>query len=231
MESLERLYHLQEVELSIRQLRKELNDLEKSLGETEELRQARNAVLKARETLEKAHKEAENLQEGISRADAKAKPVNQKLFGGRIRNPREVEALREQAESIKKHRSGLEDSLLDVMIQIEEWEETLSEREKQLAEVEASWKTDQSEKRTRIKGIEEKLERLGEERSALRSAMPADLLADYDYLATRKGGRAVARVINGACEVCGAVVPRAFLAKMRSGEIVHCGECGRILLG
>ena len=231
MEDLERLYHLQEVELSIRQLGDELAGLKKALGETDELLNARSAVHEAEETLEKARKEASVVREKISSVDAQAKSVNQKLFSGRVRNPREVEALREKSESLKRRRASLEDSLLEFMIQIEEWEETLSERRARLTGVEAAWEADQASKRSRIAEIEAELRRLGEERSGLRSSIPAELLSDYDYLAPRKGGMAVARVVEGTCGVCGSVVPRAFLARMRAGQVVHCGECGRILVG
>ncbi len=231
MKDLERLYHLQEIELSIGRLTREQGELEEALGETRELLDARDAVREAEETLEKARKEADRLRDKISSVEAQAKSVNQKLFGGRIRNPREVEALREKSESLKRRRASLEDSLLEFMIQIEEWEETLSERRARLAEIEAAWEADQAAKRSRMAEIRGELERLERERSGLRSAIPAELLSDYDYLVPRKGGMAVARVVDGTCGVCGSVVPRAFLAKMRSGEVVHCGECGRILVG
>ncbi len=231
MEDLERLYRLQEVELSIKRLGDELAGLKAALRETKELLDARNAVRGTEETLEKVRKEATELREKISSVETQAKSVNQKLFSGRVRNPREVEALREKSESLKRRRASLEDSLLDLMIQIEELEGILSGQKARLSEVESAWEADQRTKRTRIAEIETELERLNEERSGLRASIPAELLSDYDYLVPRKGGMALARVTEGTCGVCGAVVPRAFLARMRSGEVVHCGECGRILVG
>ncbi len=63
--------------------------------------------------------------------------------------------------------------------------------------------------------------------------MPAALLPIYDALRPRKGGRAVAVLLEGgACSACRVAASPGKMASARDGdELAYCENCGRILLG
>ncbi len=230
MNDLLMLYRLQEIDLDIARRKSKLQELEGKIGETEEMISARSEVEEAEQILGDARKRSKEIEDKIASIRAKAKTTEEKLYSGKVKNPREVESLQELLSSLKKHRSELEDSLLELMMSMEEWEARLKERKERWDVLRSAWEESQGSLNEAIEEAKTELSDLEQRRIRLRSSISASLLEEYDYLARRKGGMAIAKVVNGTCGVCGTVLPPALLSRLRRGELVHCGGCGRLLI-
>ena len=66
--------------------------------------------------------------------------------------------------------------------------------------------------------------------AAARGALSPKLLATYDMLRSRKGGRAVAVLEGDSCSACRVAIPPSKLDEVLESEgLVYCGNCGRLL--
>ena len=73
-------------------------------------------------------------------------------------------------------------------------------------------------------------ESVSDRRAALAAEMDPAALRRYETLRFAKGGRAIARVERGLCQVCRMSLPTQQQQRVRSGrQIVHCSTCGRML--
>jgi predicted nucleic acid-binding Zn-ribbon protein len=73
----------------------------------------------------------------------------------------------------------------------------------------------------------------GSARSAAATSVPADLLAEYERLRTRLGGIGAARLEHGTCMGCRMKLPATELDRIKHqppDALVHCDQCGRILV-
>lgn len=224
------LYALQETDLAIDAARQRLAETESRLGETEELRAQREEVARRREELAGLrHRQREEERE-VEELRRKAKAVEDKLYGGTVRNPKELQDLQEDLEALKRQLSRREDALLNLMLQVEEAERLLGEAEARLAETEAVWRDEQASLLAEKGRLEEELSRLEGERARQVVKVDASTLGLYDALRARRQGRAVARVERGMCQGCRISLPMSVLQRLRSGNaLVQCVSCERIL--
>jgi hypothetical protein len=158
--------------------------------------------------------------------------ARQRLYGGKVRDPRELQNAERDVEQLRHQQSQREDALLEALIAVESASEIRSEREATLAALISGWETTQAELGAEQARLRERLLNEQARQVAARRAVPADLLTLYDNLRARRGGRAVARLDGDMCSACRVAVPPTKLEVARYGnELVYCGNCGRLVWG
>jgi predicted nucleic acid-binding Zn-ribbon protein len=194
------------------------------------------------ERLAKARMEnTENSQSEVSKRLRKAEQdvLNQRikieqtesaLYGGKIRNPKELQDLQNESASLKRYLAVLEDRQLEAMIALEEAEEAYRAATKDytviLALMEQKNATLVHEKSNLLKDTE----RLKEERKAIAGSILDLDLQLYEQLRVQRGGLAVARVVDRTCSACGSTLSSALLnAAQLPNQVSRCSTCGRIL--
>ena len=206
--------------------------VEEALGETQDLLQAREAEAETEEVLEGLKKRLRSLEMDVSSVNSKLKINQDRLYGGKVRNPKELSGLQEEAGALRRRRSELEDQELELMIEIEGQEAELAERQARLRQIEAAWREDQEHLQAEKEQLAVELQDLKGEREALRAPIPARDLADYDDLRQRYGGIGLALLKKGICQVCGVDVPTGVADAVARGEGRHyCPVCNRLLYG
>ena len=114
------LYELQAADLHIGNLVRQLDDVEARLRDDRELAEARRqfdrlqAGLKA---IRPQYREAE-LQAGDLLS--KAQEVEKRLYGGSVRNPRELQNLEDDLHQLRRNQAAAEDRQLELLAQLEE---------------------------------------------------------------------------------------------------------------
>jgi predicted nucleic acid-binding Zn-ribbon protein len=162
-------------------------------------------------------------------ADARIKELEQRLYGGRVSNPKELEGFEKEVGMLKRQRGGLDDQLLELMEAVDQAQKRVSASTETVARAEG----DRAGQVERLSQEREKLaDRLAElapQREQVRSSLDADALRVYDRL-RGKTGHALAAIRRDACSACGVAVPTGLVQRVRAGnEIVYCSGCGRIL--
>ena len=157
----------------------------------------------------------------------------QRIDQGLIANPKDLQHMQAEMESLQRRITSLEDQELEVMEQLEEAQSTLAQLAQQ-AEAAQVRLTDVTASRTHKTGaIDHELAGVEAERTTLAAELPADLLALYDRLRAAKGGVAAAELRARECGGCRLSVDPAELGVIRAAaedDVVRCEECQRILV-
>ncbi len=224
------LYELQEVDLEIEAKREALSNVQSRLGQSQALDEAR-----ANLATEKNHCDELNVSQRAGEWEVedlrtKVAGIEQKLYGGTVKNPKELSSLQEQAEHLTKRRREEEDKVLDIMTEAEAAQASLAMISQEVESLEISWKEEQAELSREQDRLSTNLANLEQRRKDLGSRIDAASLRLYEELRTKKKGRAVAKVEQGMCQGCRIVLPVRELQRARaSQELVQCDSCERIL--
>ena len=225
------LFALQETDLAIDSAVARLTEAEARLGETEELINARERMDRCRERVHEIRgrqKDVDLLAEDVR---GKAGEIEKKLYGGTVRNPKELEDLEADLTSLRGQLRKREDALLEVMLELDEAEEDMKEAEAALARIEDSWKAEQASLKETQATLKEEIEALEGSRSGQLDGMDQAALGLYGALREGRRGTAVALVERGLCQGCRISLPMSILQKARAGlGLVQCVSCERILL-
>jgi predicted nucleic acid-binding Zn-ribbon protein len=224
------LFRLQNLDSQIDSHRSRLAEVERNLAEHPELDQAlatesaaHDELESARQTLRKADEETKRQQQRIAETD-------KTLYGGSVRNPKELQDLQEEAASLRRFLSVLEERQLQAMIQCEERENAFLAAQSKRGELEQKRAEEEKQLLEGKASIQSALATLGVQREAVLTAVSAEDLEKYNALRSSKHGVAVARLEGGSCTGCGVAPSATRIDSARSGqEIIQCGNCGRIL--
>ncbi len=224
------IHRLQDLDLAIDRGRARLADIDRLLGVSDAVRAARAADEQAQAELRAAHanvKEAE-LTLGVQRS--KLEHAEAALYGGAVHNPKELQDLQADVDSLKRYAAALEERLLEAMLALEE-EETRARRTADgLSRSQASLQTEQSSLAAERGQVLVRLDTLATEREAAVAGVAEKDLALYARLRDSMGGMALAILKDGSCSACGVGISASESQTVRnSAELFRCPQCGRIL--
>ena len=157
----------------------------------------------------------------------------QRLDGGTVSNPKDLERLQHELVSLDRRVTELEDAELDVMERLEDAQRELTSLREQLAETDGRASVLVEARDKRLAELEDEATKVARDRAAAVAGMPADLLALYERIREQKGGVGAALLRARRCEGCSLELNSgdlAVIAKQSSDEVVRCEECGRILV-
>ncbi|MDY6917807.1 MAG: C4-type zinc ribbon domain-containing protein [Chloroflexota bacterium] len=224
------LYELQEVDLEIKSKRDALAAVESRLGPSRSLQETRSSLQAEEQRLEELKTRQ---HEGEWEADdlrSKVKVVEDKLYGGSVKNPKELTGMQEQATHLRRRSEEEEDKVLDLMAQVEGTQATILRLTAEAENLESAWRLEQQELTAQQEALSATLTELDERRRGLASKIDQPSLRLYEELRAKKQGRAVAKVEQGMCQGCRIVLPARDLQRARGGqELVQCSSCERIL--
>lgn len=224
------LYRLQQIDSQLDAMNNRIREIETLLKDDSDLRLAQSAYEAAEKDLGKARKELIQAEENVRQQRIKIELNESTLYGGRLRNPKELSDLQNEVASLKRYRQVLEDRQLEAML-VEEAanavftsaQQTLEESRKSLAE-KNQLLSNESDK------LHKDCARFQDERAAVIRDIPAEDLALYDRLRQQRRGVAVSKVVNLACSACGTTLNSVLLHSARNpNQISRCDTCGRIL--
>ncbi len=232
--ALARLLDLQEEDTAIRRLqhRKE------SLPEAQRLGELRERLAELEADVEIARKQRDELARSQDRLEGEIGIVTQKvereeqrMYSGGISNPKELRSLQEEVEMLKTRRGGLEDQLLEIMVQREQSDGTVDSLGSEHLEV-----SRQTEELGRtVAGLTSEIDAELQTHTAARRAasgdVPDDLLKLYEQLRDQKGGVGAAALRDGTCQGCHTQLPAREVERLKSeGGLQRCDNCRRILV-
>jgi hypothetical protein len=225
------LLALQETDQALDRALSRLAEIDAQLGESEELVSAREAVEERRKVVEELRSHLSDAESTVEDVRAKAAEVESKLYGGKVTNPKELGDLDADLRSIKALVATREDTLLALLVEIDEADKQLAAADSAYSEIGSGWKQGQEKLLKEKAGIEPEVASLRARREQQSPTIDASSLRLYELLRSRHAGQAVARLERGMCQGCRISLPMSVLSKARSGiGLVQCVSCERILV-
>jgi len=224
------LYRLQQIDTQLDQARVRLEAIRVTLENDAELRAALERVASAEKTHQEAERAQRQAEAEVQSQKIKIEQAESSLYGGAVRNPKELQDLQHDVASLKKFLATLEDRLLETMLTTEAAASSLTEARDALSKTEST-RGDQTRALTSEQTtLAHALERLDAERKAASAPVDAKLLDQYDSLRRDKRGVAVITVSDGSCAACGTTLtPGQQQSARSSAQITRCPTCSRIL--
>jgi predicted nucleic acid-binding Zn-ribbon protein len=224
------LYRLQQLDSQLDRTQLRLAEIQVALNEAQELRQAEEAASQTEAALQAARKVLQKADEAVKEQRIKIATTEAALYGGKVRNPKELQDLQNESAALKRYLNVLEDRELEAMLAEEEAVATNRDAQIALELAQAKHAAHQNDLVQEQKRLEKEVPRLGEERQATANTVPSDEMALYETLRKQRRGLAVTLVKNKACTSCGSTLNAILLdAALTSGQLTRCDGCGRIL--
>jgi predicted nucleic acid-binding Zn-ribbon protein len=157
----------------------------------------------------------------------------QRMDQGLVSNPKDLQRMQQEMESLQRRITSLEDDELEVMERLEEAQRTLDGLNVRLAETDARLAELSDARDRKAADLEQSLGEVARQRGPVVEDLPTDLLALYDRLRESKGGVGAALLRARRCEGCNLDIDNAELAQIRSAPsdtVIRCEECSRILV-
>ncbi len=230
MNKAETLYRLQTIDLEIEERNRRLKEIEASLGESEELHRAQQALQDGEKKLTRQRTRLRDRELETRSLAGKIASVEDRLYSGRIKNPKELANLQGEIQYLKRRGGELEDQVLESMIEVEEGEASVTKQQERLARLEEDWQQAHARLSAEQSELLNRLSQLKASRAELQRTIQAGDLALYEDLRRRRGGRAVALLTDELCQGCGVTLPTSQAQQARQGEaLTLCSSCDRIL--
>lgn len=149
---------------------------------------------------------------------------------GEIKTNKEYQAHLSEIETAKQGQVGIEDELLVLMEQGEQFAQQLKQRETELSSAAAELAKDEARLAEERRQVEQELARLDGETSKFEQTIEPALLKEYQRLRHRWKGPVIVPIQNGSCMGCRLAVLPQLIAEVRRQEIPqYCQDCGRFL--
>ena len=184
--------------------------------------------------------EVEDLSRDQRKADADVEQVKtrrtrnrERLEAGVVSDPKQVQAMQHEIETLDRRIGDLEDDELDVMERLDDAQHRLASLTTEISTLDSDIAT-QTVTRDAVAGeIATAQTDAREARIGLVEKIPTDLLTLYDKLRRQLGGVGVGALRHKRCGGCRLDVGAADLARMAAApddEVLRCEECDRILV-
>lgn len=231
MSLVQELYQLQVLDLERDRLRRRLKEILGQLGETEELRAARASLEHIQAELNNWRVRQKDLELETQTLEAKIASVEERMYSGRVANPKVLADLQKDSAALRKQRSRLDEKSLEAMLAIEDKESRLDQAQAALSAIQTGWAAQQHSLAQERAALEARLAQADRDRLERVRHIPAEHLARYDSLRRTKNGIAVANLEEGFCSVCGVELSDRKLDRVIQGEtLIFCSNCDRILV-
>ena len=232
MRSVRELYELQVLDWEILNLETELAGARARLADDSARLRAKREMdaLNARiAQLAAPRRQSEN---AIERIEERVATIDERLYGGAVSNPRELEAYQDERAALLRNRSAEEDTLLELMVEAEDAEERRDEAKSVFERIHAERSREVAELTARGRELSARLPDLRTRRAELAALYEPATIAVYESVRRTRGGQGAAIIDRrGLCQGCRLVRPNAELSRARAGDrIAQCGNCSRILI-
>ncbi len=161
--------------------------------------------------------------------EAELKELNERLYGGVIKNIKEIESAGIKVDNLKEQISCLEEKIIDGMLAEERMEEELNQFKDELDGLKKRFQRYCAHHETSIKRLEDEKKRLADLMSEIIDNTDPLLWKRYEALKAEKRNP-VAMLTNGICSGCNLSVSLGNYHRAQDETmIMRCEHCGRIL--
>jgi len=222
------LYQLQEVDTALEANIQAQKKVSAQIGESQLVLKTKTKLAEELKNLETLSAQQKSTEWEIDDLTNKIKETEKKLYGGKIFNSKELGSLQQETAELKKRRSVFDDKSLGLMDELEALRKAIDSSKDELAKLQTLWQMQQKQFVVELMQLKAAQAVHETNRQQISALIDADTLFTYQELKKRKG-LSVAKVEQGICQGCRITLPNTDLQRARSGGVVRCSSCGRII--
>jgi len=224
------LYEVQKTDTEIASLKEALAKLDSGAELQSQIAAAEAGLTSLLSRHHDIEKESLDRDLELKTLEEKRTKFRAQLYGGAVRNPRQLADLQGEVGMLSREIGKIEDRMLELMDALESQRAEIGERESRLAEMRDELRAVQE----RYAGTSERLRRelsdLEGRRKELAAQVPQQLLKRYEQIRPRQGNLGVVKVTGANCPGCRIALPSETLKSLKAdrGTLI-CENCGRLL--
>ncbi|MCG6930564.1 MAG: C4-type zinc ribbon domain-containing protein [Desulfofustis sp.] len=228
-ELIEQLVSLQEMDLVIDKIDKEIKEEQDQLDSRISAVASREQRISEQQgEIEELEKERRTLEDEMSDRIAHVKERQSKMM--QVQTSREQTALLKEIEDAKKSVKENEEKIVAIMEQVEKLTGETSE-EKTVLKTEKALVDEQKEK---VKAVIEELNKGKKTKIGKRDKQAQDvngtMIRKYELLRERRNGLAIVNVQDGVCQGCFMnLPPQKYNMLLRGDQVLECPSCQRLI--
>jgi uncharacterized protein len=212
----------------------------RGLPEHAEITRLANRDLELRDSNAALTAQSSDLSREQTKAEADVEQVRsrierdrQRLDGGMVASPKELENLQSEILSLQRRQSDLEEIVLDVMERRETNQAGLDTGVAERTSIEAELQTVTAARDIALAELDEQAAKATAKRTQIAENIASDLLDLYDKLRAQHGGVGAAALRARRCQGCNLTLNTVDVNAIRAAaddEVLRCEECRRILV-
>ena len=222
------LFQLQDIDTELEFHERSVQKITRQLADSSAITEAGAKLAAGRQKLLELTKQQRSIEWELDDLSSKIKVIEEKLYSGRIRNPKELTDLQHEADLFKTKKTQIENKDLETMEQVEAATTAVNEVASQLKKLEEEAKAQNVRLAAELEDLKAGLARLKQKREFLVAQVDPHAVVVYQDV-IKKRGTAVAKVEQGLCRGCRIRLSVSELQRAKTGALVQCGSCGRIL--
>lgn len=229
-EAVQLLTELQAIDDDLRDIAAERGDLPEEVERLgAKIREMDAYISERKADLEKTTHALNERSLQLEEAKSKQGKLQQQLYA--VKTTREYDAITAEFNFVKDEITSCEADITRDTQRTSEFTRQIEERSADLEKVRAEEKTKAEDLRGKLAETEEEERQLMHRRENVVVRLMKPLYAHYERIRNAKDGRGVARIMDGACGGCFAMIPPQTQVNIRKQvDIVLCETCGRILV-
>ena len=147
-----------------------------------------------------------------------------------VKTNQEYHAIQHEIAHAQEEIKTLEDRMLERMLEADDLAAAVKTSEGALTAEQKAADADRKAMKAEHVALHAAIEQMAGERTSIVAALPSELLARFELVASRRNGVAVAEAKDGICTICHVRLrPQVFNTVRRNEEIVQCESCQRVL--
>ena len=234
VEATQALVELQEHDLTLMRLNKQLDEM----PEKRAILAARGKIAELRVLQARAATGLTGVEAQVRRGEDQLRVLNErikteqdKLLSGAVKNPKELQAISLELDSLKRRADALE---ADTLAKMEQRETSVAHAAKVAAAISTGESTEAHlTERFREHGgtLLAAIDTENRAREALMRGLPADLRARYEGMRDSRHGLTVGVLREGMCSACRVGLPAGKVEELvRGPDVGVCPNCNRLLI-
>ncbi len=137
------LYQIQEVDLQLESNEQAQRHIARQLGESQTVIETQQKLVLEQKHLEELMRQQRSTEWEIDDITTKLAAAEEELYGGKIRNPKELTSLQHETDAQKARRRQLEDKVLEIMGQVELTVKNVATLDSEVRILKTEWQSQQ----------------------------------------------------------------------------------------
>jgi predicted nucleic acid-binding Zn-ribbon protein len=224
------LYQLQRIDTKMDQLRQRVEKANVAIKDHKEIDTLQENLHSLEKTRDESLDHIGSVDAEIQSKKIKINLSESSLYGGKVQNPKELQALQAEIASLTNFVTTKEKELSVLMQEFESMEIQVDKARTTLEDgVVLKQKNDQRLSEENHANLKD-LEKLDSERQLAVSQIKPQHLVTYEEIRKKKKNIAVTIVEDNTCSACGvSITPSDWQAARSPDQIIFCPSCSRIL--
>jgi predicted nucleic acid-binding Zn-ribbon protein len=224
------LFQLQKIDLKVDSLNKRLSEIDRIRNDNSARKIIEQSLSSFSEVNKNQKRSYAEIEDRVKTKKLKIEQSESSLYGGSIKNPKELQDLQSEIKSLKQSLASLEDEQLQKLMDQEATEKEISVVQKTLQDFDTQLQIQFSSLFAEEDTKKVELEKLMQEHKAVLDQINPENLTIYQALRKLKNGIALSTIEDGCCAVCGSTLTPADCQTAKSPiHMATCSSCGRIL--